>query len=69
MFWNHTRYRVINGDLYAQRFQVDLSASIYRTCCFMKISLQSLEQIQLVILNLPYMQLFWERGWIRVALG
>ena len=55
-----TRGRVLNGKLYAQTFQ-NLICLHLLADCFMKISVQSLEQIQLTIFStfyMPYMQLF-----------
>ena len=44
------RGRVLNGELYAPRFQKLINVHVI-TDCFVKISLQSSEQIQLVILK------------------
>ena len=48
-----TRGRMLNGELYAQRFQKLIYMHLF-TDYFMKISPQSSEQIQLPILNHPY---------------
>ena len=45
-----TRGRVLNGELYAQRFQTLIYLHLF-TDCFLKISPQYSEQIQLLFLN------------------
>ena len=47
LFWNHTCSGMLNGELYAQRLQKLIYLYLF-TDCFMKISLQSSKQINLV---------------------